>query len=64
VQAFASEALNPDGSVNVNTLDSFRAKHADTLRYLGMEDDFADVSAALTDIVRCPRPWVTVNETD
>jgi len=46
VQAFASEALNPDGSVNVNTLDSFRAKHADTLRYLGMEDDFADVSAA------------------
>ena len=46
VQAFASEALNPDGSVNVNTLDSFRAKHADTLRYLGMEADFADVSAA------------------
>ena len=62
VQAFASEALNPDGSVNVNVLDAFRAKNADTLRYLGMENDFKDISSAQRTLLDTQDPDSLLNK--
>ena len=46
VNSFISEALDADGNVRLSRLEAFRAQHGDTLRFLGMEDDFADIASA------------------
>ena len=45
IRSLAAEALNEDGTVNLNKLEAFRAKNADTLKYLGMENEFKDIAS-------------------
>jgi len=61
VQAFASEALNLDGSVDVGKLDRFRAQNADALKYLNMEGDFKDISSAERTLLDVKNPDSLLN---
>ena len=45
LRAFAAETVR-DGMINPASFESFRTKHRDALRYLGMEDEFADIASA------------------
>jgi hypothetical protein len=45
IRSVAAETLNEDGTVNLNALNTFRAKNADALRFLGMEDEFKDIAS-------------------
>lgn len=55
VRAAASKALGLDGTINVRELDNFRTQNADTLKFLGMEDEFTDIS-------RAERAFLEVND--
>jgi len=44
IRSLAAEVLNEDGTVNLTSLNNFRSKNADTLKYLGMENEFKDIA--------------------
>jgi len=56
VRAFASETLNEDGTVNLTALNNFRTKNADSLRYLGMEEEFKDIASVQKTLLEASDP--------
>jgi hypothetical protein len=56
VRSFAAEALNEDGTVNINSLNTFRSKNADALKFLGMDNDFKDIVNAQKSLLELKDP--------
>jgi len=56
IRAFAAETVGEDGFVNLNALNTFRAKNADALKFLGMEDEFKDIASAQKALVEVSDP--------
>ena len=45
LRSLAAEVLDENGKVDLTKLDGFRSRNADTLKYLGMEDEFRDIAS-------------------
>jgi len=56
MRAVAAEALNLDGTVNVNALDAFRKKNEDALNFLGMTEELSDVSSTQRALLEATDP--------
>jgi hypothetical protein len=56
IRAFAAETVGEDGFVNLTALNAFRAKNADALKFLGMEDEFKDIASAQKALVEFSDP--------
>jgi len=56
MRAVAAEALNLDGTVNVNALDAFVKKNQDALKFLGMTQELSDVSSTQRALLEATDP--------
>jgi hypothetical protein len=56
IRSLAAEVLNEDGTVNLTSLNNFRSKNADTLKYLGMEDEFKDIASTQRALLEASDP--------
>jgi hypothetical protein len=56
IRSLAAEVLNENGTVDLGKLDGFRSRNADTLKYLGMEDEFKDIASTQRALLEASDP--------
>jgi hypothetical protein len=56
IRSLAAEVLDEKGNVDLSKLDAFRSKNADTLKYLGMENEFNDIASTQRALLEASDP--------